>query len=252
MLSTLPSFKKYCVDVPVSITSTKLVFWGTISRVVLTLNLLGLTILYIDAPPPQFAGPGEQGFGPDTHMCYDPPMRLSKVAVYWWSVCWLSHVPLPCSMFVVTPCVHQYYSFIPIFFPRRLPPCRAILRCALLVLVGIRWLIIAAIKAVIWAVWASAAAEKVLASSEISNVAVVVSEGGPETSSDMMPWKFEEKPEDPVVADVSRPYLSDLYMKTVNSTHEDLDVCSAQSRSAMSNIPDFRIFSIAIRRIVFS
>ena len=62
MLSTLPYFKKQCVVVPVSITSTKLVFLGTISRVVLTFNLLGLTTLDIDTPPPQFAGPDPQGF----------------------------------------------------------------------------------------------------------------------------------------------------------------------------------------------
>ena len=57
---------------------------------------------------------------------------------------------------------------------------------------------------------------------------------------------------DRVVAAVSRRYFYDFYMKTVNSDQEDLVVCSAQSWSAMSNIPDFRIFSIAIRRVVFS
>ena len=42
--------------------------------------------------------------------------------------------------------------FFPLFFPRQLPPCRALLRRALLVLVVIHWSIIAAIKAAIWAV----------------------------------------------------------------------------------------------------
>ena len=87
MFSTLPSFEKQCVVVLVSITSTKLVFLGTISRVVLTLNLLGLTTLDIDAPPPQLAGPGPQGFWPDPHMFSDPTMRLSNFAVSWWSLC---------------------------------------------------------------------------------------------------------------------------------------------------------------------
>ena len=65
MLSTLPYFRKQCVVVPVSMTSTKLVFCGTISRVVLTFDFLGLTTLDIDASPPQFAGPGPLGFRPD-------------------------------------------------------------------------------------------------------------------------------------------------------------------------------------------
>ena len=54
---------------------------------VLTLNVVGLTTLDIDDPSPQLAGPGLQGFRPDPQMCSDPPMRLSKVAVSWWSVC---------------------------------------------------------------------------------------------------------------------------------------------------------------------
>ena len=86
----------------------------------------------------------------------------------------------------------------------------------------------------------------------MSDVYVVASEGGQETSSDVMPWKLEEKPADPVVSAVSRQYFSAFYMKTVKSAQEDWVVCSAQSRSAMSNIPDFQIFSIAIQRIVFS
>ena len=71
-------------------------------------------------------------------------------------------------------------------------------------LAGSCWSIIAAIKNLIWAVWALAAEEKALASSEISDVDAVVREGGQEMSYDMMPWKFEEKPADPVVAAVSR------------------------------------------------
>ena len=106
------------------------------------------------------------------------------------------------------------------------------------------------IKAMIWAVWASVTEEKALASSEMSDVDAVAKEGEQETSSDMMPWNLEEKPADLVVDDVSRWYLLDLYMKTVKSAQEYWVVCSAQSRSVMYNIPDFRIFSIAIRRIV--
>ena len=117
---------------------------------------------------------------------------------------------------------------------------------------GSRWSIIAAIKAVIWAVWASAAEEKALASSEMSDVDAVAREGGRETSYDVMLWKLEENPADPVVSAVSRRYFSALYMKKVKSAQEYWVVCSAQSRSAMSNIPDFRIFLIAIRSIVLS
>ena len=80
----------------------------------------------------------------------------------------------------------------------------------------------------------------------MSDVDVVAREGGHETSSDVLPWKLDEKPVDPVVAAMSRRYFLALYMKTVKSAQEDLVVCSAQSRSAMSNISDFRIFSIAI------
>ena len=94
--------------------------------------------------------------------------------------------------------------------------------------------------------------EKALASSEMSDVDAVAREGGQETSSDVMPWKLEENPEDTVVYAVSCRYFWALYMKMVKYSQEDWVVCSAQSRSAMSNIPDFQIFSIAIRRIVFS
>ena len=83
----------------------------------------------------------------------------------------------------------------------------------------------------------------------MSDVDVVASEEGQDTYSDVMRWKLEEKPANPVVAAVSRRYFSALYMKTVKFSQEDWVVCSAQSRSVMSNIPDFRIFSIAIRRI---
>ena len=119
---------------------------------VLTLRLLGLTTLDTDARLPQFAVPGPQGFWTDPQMCYDPPMRLSKVAASWWSVCLLSHVTLSCSMFVVTPCVQQYGFFFSLFFPHRLLPCLALVRHALFVLPGSCWSIISAIKDVIWAV----------------------------------------------------------------------------------------------------
>ena len=122
----------------------------------------------------------------------------------------------------------------------------------LLFVSGRRWSIIAAIKAVIWAVWASAAEEKALASSEISDVDTVVREGGLEASSEVILWKLDENPADPVVSAVLRQYFSSFYMKKVNSDHEDSAVWSSQSQSAMSNIPGFRMFSIAIRRIVLS
>ena len=77
-------------------------------------------------------------------------------------------------------------------------------------------------------------------------------EGGWGASSEVVPWKLVENPADPVVYAVSRRYFSALHKKKVNSDHDDSDVWSAQSRSAMSNIPDFRMFSIAIRRIVLS
>ena len=38
----------------------------------------------------------------------------------------------------------------------------------------------------------------------------------------------------------------------MNCNHDDSAVWSAKSRSAMSNIPDFQMFPIAIRRIVLS
>ena len=92
---------------------------------------------------------------------------------------------------------------------------------------GSRWSIIAAIKAVIWEVWASAAEEKALVSSEIPNVDAVAREGGRETSSDVMPWNLEENTEDPVVSAVPRRYFLALYMKKVKSAQEDWVVCSA-------------------------
>ena len=104
----------------------------------------------------------------------------------------------------------------------------------------------------IWAVWASAAEEKALASSERSDVDAVVREGGWEASSEVIPWKLAENAADPVVYAVSRRYFSALYIKKVSSDHYDSVVWSAQSQSAMSNIPDFRMFSIAIQRIVLS
>ena len=71
-------------------------------------------------------------------------------------------------------------------------------------------------------------------------------------SSDVMPWKLAENPADPVVSAVSRRYFSALYMNRVNSDQDNCVVWSAQSRSAMSNISDFQMFLIAIRRIVLS
>ena len=92
---------------------------------------------------------------------------------------------------------------------------------------GSLWYIIVAIKALIWVVWASAAEEKALSSSEMSDVNAVAREGGQETSSDVVPFKLEEKTVDPVVAAVSRRYFSDLYMKRLKSDQEDWVVCSA-------------------------
>ena len=79
----------------------------------------------------------------------------------------------------------------------------------------------------IWAVWASAAEEKSLASSEMSDVDAVAREGDLETSFDVIPWKLAENPADPVVSAVSRRYFSALYMKKVNSAQEDCLVWSA-------------------------
>ena len=76
--------------------------------------------------------------------------------------------------------------------------------------------------------------------------------GGWEASSEVIPGKLAESLADPVVSVVSRRYFSDLYINKVNSDHDNSVVWSAQSWSAMSNIPDFRIFLIAIRRIVLS
>ena len=72
----------------------------------------------------------------------------------------------------------------------------------------------------IWAVWASAVEEKALASSEMSDVDAVARDRGQETSSDVMPWKLEENPSDPVVAAVSRRYFLALYMKTVKTAQK--------------------------------
>ena len=137
-------------------------------------------------------------------------------------------------------------------FPCWLLYFRGLLCCALLFVSGSRWSIIAAINAVIWAVWASAAEEKVIASLEMLDVDAVVRKGGWEASSEVMPWKLAENQADPVVSAVSRRYFLALYMKSVNSDHDDSAVWSAQFWSAMSNIPDFQMFSIAIRRIVLS
>ena len=62
---------------------------------------------------------------------------------------------------------------------------------------GSRWSIIAAIKAVIWDVWALAAEEKALDSSEMSDVDAVAKEGGWEASSEVIPWKLADNPVDP-------------------------------------------------------
>ena len=58
-------------------------------------------------------------------------------------------------------------------FPRWLPSFRGLLRRELFLLSGSRWSIIASIKDVIWAVWASAAEEKALSRSKISDVDAV-------------------------------------------------------------------------------
>ena len=78
----------------------------------------------------------------------------------------------------------------------------------------------------------------------------VVREGGCEASSEVIPWKLAKNQADPVVSAVSRQYFLALYTKKVNCDLDDSAVWSAQSRSAMSNIPDFRMFSIAIWEIV--
>ena len=77
-------------------------------------------------------------------------------------------------MFLVTPCNQQYDLGFSVLLPLWLLSFLGLLRCALLFVSGRRWFIIAAIKALIWAVWASAAEEKALASSEISDVDAVV------------------------------------------------------------------------------
>ena len=86
----------------------------------------------------------------------------------------------------------------------------------------------------------------------MSDVDAVSKEGGWEVSSEVILWKLAENPADPVVSAVLRRYFSALYMKRVNSNQYYCVVWIAQSRSAMSNIPYFRMFSIAIRRIVLS
>ena len=81
----------------------------------------------------------------------------------------------------------------------------------------------------IWAVWASATEEKALSSLEMSDVDAVTREGVQETSSDVMPWKLEENPADPVVSAVSLRYFSALYMNKVfvfNSGHRNQVTCS--------------------------
>ena len=80
---------------------------------------------------------------------------------------------------------------------------------------------------------------KSLASSEMSDVDALARQGGWEASSEVIPWKLAENPADPVVSAVSRRYFSALYTKRVNSDQDNCVVWSAQSRSAMSNIPDF-------------
>ena len=137
-----------------------------------------------------------------------------------------------------------------VLFPIWLISFRGLLRQSLLFVSARRWSIIATTKAVIWAVWASVAEEKALASSEMSDVDAVVREGGWEASYEVIPWKLAENPADPVVSAVSRRYFSALYMKQVNSDQDASTVWSAQSRSAISNIPDLRMFSISIWRIV--
>ena len=56
----------------------------------------------------------------------------------------------------------------------------------------------------IWAVWALAAEDKALASSEMSDVDTMAREGGWEAPSEVMPWKLAENLADPVVSEVSR------------------------------------------------
>ena len=68
-----------------------------------------------------------------------------------------------------------FWIFAP--FPHWLPSFRALLRRELLLFAGSRWSIIVSIKAVIWVVWALAAEEKALSSSEISDVDAVAREG---------------------------------------------------------------------------
>ena len=94
-----------------------------------------------------------------------------------------------------------------VLFSFWLPSFRGLLRSALLLVSGSRWSIIAAIKAVIWAVWGSAAEEKALASSEMSDVDAVAKEGSWEASSEVIPWKLAENPADPVVLAVLRRYF---------------------------------------------
>ena len=73
----------------------------------------------------------------------------------------------------------------------------------------------------IWAVWASAAEEKALTSSDMSDVDAVAKEGVWEASYEVIPWKLAENQADPVVSSVSRRYFSSLYMKKVNSAQDD-------------------------------
>ena len=143
-------------------------------------------------------------------------------------------IHVPCD--AVQPAVG--FGFL-VLFPWWLLSFGGLLRCVFLFVSGSRWSIISAINAVIWAFWASAAEEKALASSEMSDVNVVVMEGGWEASSKVILWKLSENLVDPVVSAVLRRYFLGLYMKRVNSDHDDSAVWSAQSRSAMSNIPDF-------------
>ena len=70
-----------------------------------------------------------------------------------------------------------FWIFAPFFSLVALLPCN-IAPCVVVVVCGSHWSIIAAIKAVIWAVWESAAEEKVLSSSEMSDVDAVAREGG--------------------------------------------------------------------------
>ena len=86
-------------------------------------------------------------------------------------------------MLLVTPCDQQQDLGFLVIFPLWLLSFCGLLRRTLMFVSGSRWSIIASIKAVIWAVWASTAEEKALASSEISDVDAVVREGGWEASS---------------------------------------------------------------------